>query len=170
MVITIFFVLLFIILLALLIKFIKAKNYKVLIILLIVIVIIGLVYFIYLSTKNYKIIDSRYISDFDNMIISNINDYNQFMSDSNEWNKEYKQKISSNKYNERYFEDKSLALVFIPTGNSSNTFNGVDIATDDNILIIRPNIDYGNGVTDDINGKLILVEIDKNITKIDIQR
>lgn len=137
---------------------------------LIIIVIIGLVCFISISNKNYKIIDSGYISDFYNMIISSINDYNEFMNDSNEGNKKYKQKISSNKYNEKYFEDKSLALVFIYTGNSSNTFNGVDISTDDNILIVRPNIDYGNGITDDVTGKLILVEIDKNITQIVVVR
>ena len=126
--------------------------------------------FLYTANKGYKIIDSGYISDLDNIIISSIDDYNEFMRDSNEWNKEYKQKISSNKYNEKYFEDKSLALVFISTGNSSNTFKGVDISTDNNILIIKPNIDYGNGVMDNITGKLILVEIDKSITQVEVER
>ncbi len=144
---------------------------KAIIIMFAIIVTIGLVYFVYTSNKNYKIIDSGYISDFDNMIVSNINDYNKFMADSSEWNKEYKQKISSNKYNEKYFENKSLALIFIVTGSSSNTFIGVDISTDDNILVLKPNIDYKKGtVTDDITGKLILVEIDKNITQIEVVR
>ena len=170
MVITIIFVLLAIIVIGLLIKFIKSKNYKAIIILFGIIMIIGLSYFLYTANKEYKIIDSGYISDLDNIIISSIDDYNEFMRDSNEWNKEYKQKISSNKYNEKYFEDKSLALVFISTGNSSNTFKGVDISTDNNILIIKPNIDYGNGVMDNITGKLILVEIDKSITQIEVER
>lgn len=170
MVITIIFVLLAIIIIGLLIKFIKSKNYKAIIIMFGIIMIIGLSYFLYTANREYKIIDSGYISDFDNIIISSIDDYNEFMRDSNEWNKEYKQKISSNKYNEKYFEDKSLALVFISTGNSSNTFNGVDISTDNNILIIKPNIDYGNGVMDNITGKLILVEIDKSITQIEVER
>lgn len=170
MVITIIFVLLAIIVIGLLIKFIKSKNYKAIIILFGIIMIIGLSYFLYTANKGYKIIDSGYISDLDNIIISSIDDYNEFMRDSNEWNKEYKQKISSNKYNEKYFEDKSLALVFISTGNSSNTFKGVDISTDNNILIIKPNIDYGNGVMDNITGKLILVEIDKSITQIEVER
>ena len=167
MVLTIIFILLAIIIMLLLKKFIKVKNYKAIIIMFAIIVTIGLVYFVYTSNKNYKIIDSGYISDFDNMIISNINDYNKFMADS----KEYKQKISSNKYNEKYFENKSLALIFIVTGSSSNTFIGVDISTDDNILVLKPNIDYKKGtVTDDITGKLILVEIDKNITQIEVVR
>ncbi len=170
MVITIIFVLLAIIVIGLLIKFIKSKNYKAIIIMFGIIMIIGLSYFLYTANKEYKIIDSGYISDFDNIIISSIDDYNEFMRDSNEWNKEYKQKISSNKYDEKYFEDKSLALVFISTGNSSNTFKGVDISTDNNILIIKPNIDYGNGVMDNITGKLILVEIDKSITQIEVER
>ena len=170
MVITIIFVLLAIIVIGLLIKFIKSKNYKAIIILFGIIMIIGLSYFLYTANKGYKIIDSGYISDLDNIIISSIDDYNEFMRDSNEWNKEYKQKISSNKYNEKYFEDKSLALVFISTGNSSNTFKGVDISTDNNILIIKPNIDYGNGVMDNITGKLILVEIDKSITQVEVER
>ena len=171
MLLTIIFILLAIIIIWLLTKFIKVKNYKAIIIMLAIIITIGLVYFVYTASKNYKIIDSGYISDFDNMIIANINDYNKFMADSNEWNKEYKQKISSNKYNEKYFENKSLALIFIVTGSSSNTFIGVDISTDDNILVLKPNIDYKKGtVTDDITGKLILVEIDKNITQIEVVR
>ena len=171
MVLTIIFILLAIIIIWLLTKFIKVKNYKTIIIMVAIIITIGLVYFVYTSNKNYKIIDSGYISDFDNMIISNINDYNRFMADSNEWNKEYKQKISSNKYNEKYFENKSLALIFIVTGSSSNIFIGVDISTDDNILVLKPNIDYKKGtVTDDITGKLILVEIEKNITQIEVVR
>lgn len=172
MVLIIIFLLLSIIIIGLLIKFIKNKNYKSLIIMLIIIIIIvtiGLVYFVFTANENYKIIDSGYISDFDNMIISNINDYNEFMVDANEWNKKYKQKIFSSKYNEKYFENKSLALVFIVTGSSTNKFIGVDISMNDTILTVNPKIDYAKGaVTDDITGKLILVEIDKNITQIKV--
>ena len=167
MILTIIFILLAIIIISLLTKLIKVKNYKAIIIMFAIIVAIGLVYFVYTANKNYKIIDSGYISDFDNMIISNINDYNKFMADSSEWDKKYKQKISYNKYNQKYFENKSLALISIVTGSSSNTFIGVDISTDDNILILKPNIEY-KGITADITGKLILVEIDKNITQIEV--
>ena len=168
MVLTIIFILLAIIIIWLLTKFIKVKNYKAIIIMFAIIVAIGLIYFVYTASKYYKIIDSGYISDFDNIIISNINDYNKFMADSSEWDKKYKQKISSNKYNQKYFENKSLALISIVTGSSSNTFIGVDISTDDNILILKPNIEYKGGITADITGKLILVEIDKNITRIEV--
>ncbi len=171
MVITIISILLAILLIYLLVKFIKDKNYKALIIMIVIIIVIGLIYFIYTNSRIYQIVYSGYISDFDTMVISNINDYNEFMVDSNEWNKEYKRKISSAKYNEKYFENKSLALVFISTGSSSNTFNGVDISTNSNTLIVKPNIDYSKGtVTLDITGKLILIEINKNITNIEILR
>ena len=169
MVLTIIFILLAIIIICLLTKFIKAKNYKVIIIMFAIIITIGLVYFIYTTSKNYKIIYSGYISDFDNMIISNFNDYNEFMADSNEINAKYKQKISSTKYNKKYFENKSLALIFIAIGNSSNILNKVDISTDGNILTIIPNTDDKNTPRDDITGKLILVEIDKNISKIELK-
>lgn len=168
--ITIILVLLAIILIGLLIKFIKSKNYKAIIILISVILIIGLSYYLYSENKEYKIIDSGYISNFNNIIISNVNDYNEFMRDSNEGDKEYKQKISSSKYNEKYFEDKSLALVFITTGNSANKLTGVDLSTNNNTLLVKPNIDYAEAIMTDITGKLVLVEIDKNITQIEVER
>ena len=149
----------------------KTKNYKTIIIIFAIIIISCLSYLLYTTNKDYKVIYDGYISDFDNIIISNMDEYNEFMSDSNEWNKEYKQKISSIKYNESYFKNKSLALIFITTGTSMNKFIGVDISTANNTLIVEPNIKYASDtVTMDITGKLILVEVDKSVTNIEIQR
>lgn len=171
MIITIIIILLTIILIYLLTKFMKTKNYKAIIIIFAIIIISCLSYLLYTTNKDYKVIYDGYISDFDSIIISNMDEYNEFMSDSNEWNKEYKQKIFSIKYNESYFKNKSLALIFITTGTSMNKFIGVDISTANNTLIVEPNIKYASDtVTMDITGKLILVEVDKSVTNIEIQR
>lgn len=171
MIITIIIILLTIILIYLLTKFMKTKNYKAIIIIFAIIIISCLSYLLYTANKDYKVIYDGYISDFDNIIISNMDEYNEFMSDSNEWNKEYKQKISSIEYNESYFKNKSLALIFITTGTSMNKFIGVDISTANNTLIVEPNIKYASDtVTMDITGKLILVEVDKSVTNVEVQR
>ena len=127
-------------------------------------------YLLYTANKGYKVIYDDYVSDFDSIILSNIDEYNEFMSDSNGWNNKYKQKISSIKYNENYFKNKSLALISIITGSHMNKFIGVDISTDNNTLIVKPNIETNDTITMEITGKLILVEIDKNITNIEVQR
>lgn len=135
-----------------------------------IIIISCLSYLLYTANKGYKVIYDDYVSDFDSIILSNIDEYNEFMSDSNGWNNKYKQKISSIKYNENYFKNKSLALISIITGSHMNKFIGVDISTDNNTLIVKPNIETNDTITMEITGKLILVEIDKNITNIEVQR
>lgn len=140
------------------------------IIMLAIIIISCLSYLLYTANKGYKVIYDDYVSDFDSIILSNIDEYNEFMSDSNGWNNKYKQKISSIKYNENYFKNKSLALISIITGSHMNKFIGVDISTDNNTLIVKPNIETNDTITMKITGKLILVEIDKNITNIEVQR
>lgn len=135
-----------------------------------IIIISCLSYLLYTANKGYKVIYDGYVSDFDSIILSNIDEYNEFMSDSDGWNNKYKQKISSIKYNENYFKNKSLALISIITGPHMNKFIGVDISTDNNTLIVKPNIEKNDTITMKITGKLILVEIDKNITNIEVQR
>lgn len=170
MIITVIIILLAIILIYLLIKFVKTKNYKAIIIMFAIIIISCLSYLLYTANKGYKVIYDGYVSDFDSIILSNIDEYNEFMSDSDGWNNKYKQKISSIKYNENYFKNKSLALISIITGPHMNKFIGVDILTDNNTLIVKPNIETNDTITMEITGKLILVEIDKNITNIEVQR
>lgn len=170
MIITVIIILLAIILIYLLIKFVKTKNYKAIIIMFAIIIISCLSYLLYTANKGYKVIYDGYVSDFDSIILSNIDEYNEFMSDSDGWNNKYKQKISSIKYNENYFKNKSLALISIITGPHMNKFIGVDISTDNNTLIVKPNIEKNDTITMEITGKLILVEIDKNITNIEVQK
>ena len=171
MVITIIILLLAIILIYLLTKFIKTKNYKAIIIIFAIIIISCLSYLLYISSKGYTVIYNSYISDFDNIIISNMNEYNEFMSNYNEWNKEYKKKMFSIKYNENYFKNKSLALIYISTGSNTNKFIGVDLLTNNNTLLVKPNIEYiDHPITMVLTGKLILVEIDKSVTNIEVQR
>lgn len=171
MIVIVSLILLAIILIYLLIRFIKSKKYRVLITIFSIITIC-LSYFLYTDNKDYKVIYDGYISNFDNIIIYSVDEYNEFMSDSSKLAEAYKQKISSNKYNKNYFKNKSIALIFISTGSSMNKFNGVDLSNKNDTLIVKPNIEYAGGgiVTADINGKLLLVEIGKNITKIELQR
>ena len=114
---------------------------------------------------NYKIIHSGYI-DLDETIISNIEEYNEFMEDADEWNKGYKKKISSDKYDEKFFADKSLALKFIVTGNGSTKLVSVDLTIDNNTLIVNPNIYNPHSLQDDITGDLLVVEVPKNVVNI----
>lgn len=78
--------------------------------------------------------------------------------------------FNSEKYDEEYFDNKSLAIINIIIGNSSNSLKNIDISVIDNILVCKANIESGNEITDNINGKLILVEIDKSVTEFKIEK
>ena len=99
MVITSVFIVLAIIFIFLLVKFIKNKNYKAIIIMF-AIIIVCLLYYMISRDYDYKVVYDGYISEFDSIIISNIDEYNEFVSDSDEWGNEYKQDII---YNKNYF-------------------------------------------------------------------
>ena len=151
----------------------KKNIVLILIIILVLLLIIGIIFFprnTDTNDINYKIID-RYISEFTHLIISDIDQYNGFMSDAGEWSNEYKLEIDSDKYDENYFKSKSLALIYIGTGSSSNKFSGVDMSVNSDTLTVEPKIEYSNSsfVTTDITGKLIVVEVDKNISKIEVK-
>lgn len=61
--------------------------------------------------------------------------------------------FNSEKYDEEYFDNKSLAIINIIIGNSSNSLKNIDISVIDNILVCKANIESGNEITDNINGK-----------------
>ena len=78
--------------------------------------------------------------------------------------------FNSNKYNENYFNNNSLAIINIVTGNGSNKLKNIDISITGDTLVCKANIEYGDGITDDINGKMILIEIDKSVTDFRIEK
>ena len=85
--------------------------------------------------SEYEVIYNGYISNFESKIIKNVDEYNSLKEDSTLDNIA-KEKLDSNKYDDTYFNEKSLAFIYITT--------------------------Y------DITGKLILIEVDKDIEKIEI--
>lgn len=58
----------------------------------------------------------------------------------------------------------------IVTGNSSNKLKNIDISITGDTLVCKANIEYSDGITDDINGKLILFEIDKSVIDFRIEK
>ena len=80
--------------------------------------------------SEYEVIYNGYISNFESKIIKNVDEYNSLKEDSTLDNIA-KEKLDSNKYDDTYFNEKSLAFIYITT--------------------------Y------DITGKLILIEVDKDI-------
>lgn len=145
---------------------------KILLVIILLVVLVGAI--ILIIPKNnikYIVIKDGY-SDYESKIISNYQEYIEFVNYINLQNKNYGKvyNFNSEKYDEKYFDNKSLAIINIIIGNSSNSLKNIDISVIDNILVCKANIESGNGITDNINGKLILVEIDKSVTEFKIEK
>ncbi len=145
---------------------------KILLVIILLVVLVGAI--ILIIPKNnikYIVIKDGY-SDYESKIISNYQEYIEFVNYINLQNKNYGKvyNFNSEKYDEEYFDNKSLAIINIIIGNSSNSLKNIDISVIDNILVCKANIESGNGITDNINGKLILVEIDKSVTEFKIEK
>ena len=121
---------------------------------------------------DYVIIKDGY-SDYKSKIISNYQEYMEFVDYIDSQNKAYENRydFNSNQYNEGYFDNKSLAIINIVIGSSMNKLNNIDISIMGNLLVCKLDINYakGPGATD-INGKLLLIEIDKSVTKFKIEQ
>ena len=132
----------------------------------ITIVLVLLVIYNSVHGLRYIIIKNGYDS-YESKIIANYQEYLEFVDyvnfENNAYGKAYK--FNPNKYNEKYFNTKSLAILNIVTGTGMNKLKSINISVSGDTLICNANIDYTKSqiVTDDINGKLILVEIDKSI-------
>lgn len=123
-----------------------------------------------IKETEYNVIYDGYISNFESEIIKNVDEYNNLKNNLS-LNDEVKASLDSKKYDDTYFNDKSLAIIYITTGSSANEFLGLDLEKNDTILTVKPNIEYARGITTtDITGKLILIEIDKSIEKIEITK
>ncbi len=145
---------------------------KIILVIILLVVLVGAI--ILIIPKNnikYIVIKDRY-SDYESKIISNYQEYIEFVNYINLQNKNYGKvyNFNSEKYDEEYFDNKSLAIINIIIGNSSNSLKNIDISVIDNILVCKANIESGNEITDNINGKLILVEIDKSVTEFKIEK
>ena len=135
-----------------------------------IVLLIGAIWLIPKSSNGYTIIKNGY-SSYKSKIISNYQEYQEFADYIDRQNVAYGKvyNFNSNKYNKNYFNNKSLAIINIVTGNGSNILKNIDISIVDNTLVCKPKVDYGDGITADINGKLILIEIDKSVTNFKIE-
>lgn len=116
----------------------------------------------------YEIISNGY-SDYKSKIISTYDQYLELIDYMNEENRKYGKVYNFDKdnYTNEYFNSKSLAIINIVTGSGMNKLKSIKVYTNNDTLYYDLDIDYAEGfVTTDINGKLLLVEIDKNITYI----
>ena len=149
-----------------------SKKLKIALSIIILIALLGIVmFFVRRIDTAYTIIKNGY-SSYKSKIISNYQEYQEFVNYINKENESYGKvyNFNSNKYNKNYFNNNSLAIINIVTGNRSNTLKNIDISITGDTLVCKANIEYGGGITDDINGKLILVEIDKSVIDFRIER
>lgn len=148
-----------------------SKKVKIILVIIVFIILLIGICFIPKSNNSYTIIKNGY-STYESKVISNYQEYQEFANYIDKANVAYGKvyTFNSNKYNENYFNNKSLAIINIVTGSSSNKLKNIDISIIGNTLVCKPNIDYVYGITtDDINGKLILIEIDKSVTNFKIE-
>lgn len=149
-----------------------SKKVKIILSIIILIVLLGVViFFVRRTDTDYTIIKNGY-SSYESKIISNYQEYQEFANYIDKENEAYGKvyNFNSNKYNENYFNNNSLAIINIVTGNSSNKLKNIDISITGDTLVCKANIEYGDGITDNINGKLILVEIDKSVIDFRIEK
>lgn len=148
------------------------RNLKItLVVIALLVITIVAIWFIPQKNIDYVIIENGY-SSYDSKIISNYQEYLEFIDYIDSQDKAYGEnnKFDFNKYNKEYFDNKSLAIINIVTGSSMNKLKNIDISVIGNLLICDVDIKYANGiVSTDINGKLLLVEINKSVTKLKIK-
>lgn len=149
-----------------------SKKVKIALSIIIFIFLLGVViFFVRRTDTDYTIIKNGY-SSYESKIISSYQEYQEFANYIDKENEAYGKvyNFNSNKYNENYFNNNSLAIINIVTGNGSNKLKNIDISIIGDTLVCKANIEYGDGITDDINGKLILVEIDKSVIDFRIEK
>lgn len=130
------------------------------------------------ESNKYKsdIIYSQYINmtDIDkSKIINNYEDlvkyvekYNNYKYDSYGNKTEGTLDILLKNYSSLYFDNKSLALIYVPLTSGSNSVSIKNIIEENNILDVSYKIIAPSIGTMDMSGYIILVEIGKNITQV----
>lgn len=115
-----------------------------------------------IKNKAY-LIHSGYIgelSDNNKIIINNTTDKEQFLQ---------KYDLNLKKYDEKFFDNNSLAIVYVELVSGSQKIKNLNAETDKDNLNIYYKVLTPEMGTADMNGYIILVEIDKNISNINIE-
>lgn len=112
------------------------------------------------TNVKYTVIKDGY-SSYQSRIISTYEEFQKLHKQIN---------FNSSKYNQKYFENKSLAIINVITGSGMNKLESINISINGKLLTCKVNIKRSEGITsDDINGKVLLVEIDKQVTDFKIE-
>lgn len=111
-----------------------SKNLKLIVIILLIVILTGVIKWL-ITKKNleYSIIKDGY-SSYKSKIISNYQEYIEFVDYIDSQNKAYGKvfKFNSNKYNEQYFKTKSIAIINIITGSGMNKLKSIDFSISNN--------------------------------------
>jgi len=129
------------------------------------------------SFYNYYMIHSNYIREMDyrndsRIIIKSKQELDEYTGKYD--NKYYegdrkvdgKLKTTLSKYDEEFFKTKSLALVYVELSSGSIKVTLKEPAVSGNTIKIDYDMEHPEIGTCDMNGYVIVVEIDKNITEI----
>ncbi len=121
-------------------------------------------------TNNYYLIHCGYIGNGSyqqniELIISNKLELENFLNGITEYNKPIIHDTLQ-KYNDEFFNNKSLAIYYIELSSGSDSVNLLEPWIDGNTVCIKYSIDFPEIGTCDMSGELIVVEVDKNINHV----
>lgn len=126
------------------------------------------------ATKNVYKVGYINVGQEDNkIIISNYNDFKDYFTKYTDYVYDGEGKPTSgssdeilNKYEENFFENKSLAVEYVAIGSGSASVEYENAIFGENSILIKYKIVYPEIGTADMSGYFIVVEIDKHITSI----
>lgn len=101
-----------------------------------------------------------------------VDKYNDYIYDGHGNKKEGKMDRLLEKYDDKYFKDHNLALLYVKLSSGSYSIKFVSAKRDNNAVevayeVVRPKSQF---VTDDMSGYIIAVEVDKDINDITISK
>lgn len=106
-------------------------------------------------------------------VLSNYNDFKSYFNKYTNYTYNGQGKKTSgssdpilNKYNESFFKNKSLAVVYVSVSSGSAIVEYEGSEIQGNAVLIKYEAKYPGVGTDDMSGYFVIVEVDKNITSI----
>ncbi len=121
---------------------------------------------IYSQYINMTDIDKAKIINNYEDLVKYVEKYNNYKYDSYGNKTEGTLDILLKNYSSLYFDNKSLALIYVPLTSGSNSVSIENIIEENNILEVSYKINAPSIGTMDMSGYILLVEIGKNITQV----
>lgn len=127
-----------------------------------------------IEDKNYKLFQVGYIESTNNKaILTNYEDFNNYLNTNSSKFYDGEGNVVStstdaikNLYSSDYFNDKNLAIFYVKTNSGSIKLSNIKSLIDNNTIAIKYDLIIPEIGTMDMNGYMIVVEIDKSITNI----